>query len=604
MSRFFIIAVAAALLLSGAGARQAAAQDPSLAEDDLGYFQKQFADGHLIAQAQLQTGPNSLTRYRYDRFPGVQRLVLDDGSVYMNRGDSWVQSGDWSAGGGPQPDTKNGNKLDEYAAIVMLPFQEPIHNDPKQGKTVWKLADHQEKDGYETFTYEETREHPHKGGVYPQFTFVKRTGDQDGYLALQWFTGQIRSGDQLVPVRVRYDLKKEKTPGAQPEELVFLAKQMLNGKPLKVDADAGGAANCRIAGILSGRNFDLTVMTPERTFRQIEVGANCWLSADGGKTWKKQAPAVFDKRYYLLVYTPLHYDPHEMIPPFETVNEFPQDGASVRWVRLLAPETVHYDGDRSAYWLTMKDNSVTGIRHFDGPMLFDTDYVILHADYSAPGGNSAVLPPPGNPAAVPQTGPEMLLMAALGKMADGSVWKVDAEADAGKKARITGLISGQDFDLTETPLEGGTAIREIAIKRKAWGSFDGGATWRKEKPDDRLPFNIVNAAMVPGRMEVGFETLDKEEQEGGALVHIRVKDTSIVSAKPPAENVTPGSAAATPATDSDTDRMNYWLLLDKAGNAVSVRRYSGPIYMGGDIVHCDESFTKADGEKIMPPKGK
>ena len=388
-----VVLLIAAMLLAAGLAR---AQDPKLAPDDLADFAKATADGHLIAQVVLQTGEKTFARYRYDRYPTVQRILQEDGSMYLSEGQGiWHESAGWTSPDSSRTlDAKETEKLDNCAALVTLPFQKPVHLDKTQGVTMWRLAGKSAADGYESFIYEQSRRNPRKDGFYPHFTFIKHAGIKDGHLALQWFEAQVRWGGALVPVKVKYDFKAEKTPGVQPEELLFFAKRLMDRGPVKVDARANGDANCRITGVLSGKDSDLTVTMPDRAFRQIVSGADCWTSGDGGATWKKQSAP--DWRYYFLAHTPVKYDPRELIPPFEIVGDTQEDagGLSVRSVRLLAPETVRYDGDRSAYRLSMKHGWPAGILHFDGPLLFGKNYVIVHADYTSLEAKEAVQPPP------------------------------------------------------------------------------------------------------------------------------------------------------------------------------------------------------------------
>src|ERR1700677_3497372 len=199
--------------------RFAAAQDPKLAPVDLANYEKTVADGHLIALVELQTGENTFTHYRYDRYPGVERLLLEDGSVYMRHvGDSpseakWQETADWGASAGPgMMEGKEAAKLDNYAAMIYMPFETAVHKDLSQGGTVWRVIEKSQEDGYESFTIERSREKPHKDGVYPRMGFIKPEGTKDGHLTLRWATAQVKWDADLIPVKVSYSYKDEKTP--------------------------------------------------------------------------------------------------------------------------------------------------------------------------------------------------------------------------------------------------------------------------------------------------------------------------------------------------------------------------------------------------------
>ena len=77
-------------------------------------------------------------------------------------------------------------------------------HDQSQGGTVWRFIERTAKDDLEYFTYERSREHPNPDGVYPRFTFLKYKNDTDGHLLVEHFTGNLRDGEKLIPVEVKY----------------------------------------------------------------------------------------------------------------------------------------------------------------------------------------------------------------------------------------------------------------------------------------------------------------------------------------------------------------------------------------------------------------
>lgn len=575
-----LVPLCAALLLPCSP--HARGQNPKLAPSDIKNFKAMTDKGHLVAQVELQTGEQSFFHYRYDRYPAVERIIEEDGAVFARpKGKAWLKSDDWGKTGDAAGEEKSA-QLDNFAEIVNAAFQEPAFHDMSQGGTVWRFVGKDEEEGYVAYAYERSREKPHPNGVYPRFTFIKRDGDKDGRLLLTMVTGQLVMGDggKLVPYTISFDYSPEGVAQSQPEELLPPAKKIMSGKPVKVDVFATGDANCRVTGIVSGRDFDLTVEKPDGSYRQIAVGGDCWRSDDGGKTWTKQAET--DRRYYFLAHSPINYGAHEMIPPFEKVPPATDEDKTLLHLRFKSPQGERYVGDRANYWLTTKDGSVTGIARFYGPLVFEKTYSTSDVRYSDVAGGQGVLPPPGNPVAAPHPGPEVMLMKTLQGMADG-VWKVDAQAEFAKKARVTGLISGSDYDLTETTAEGKPVVRQITIGNKSWGTFDNGKTWRKESADDRALYNLIYAGLAPDRMKPPFEAAGSEQHDGKTWLHIR--------------------ETGYPKPASDRDVWQYWILMDGENKPVSVRRFAGFVLMEGNPVYCDAVFTRAEeGAAIKPPQ--
>lgn len=581
MSHSLIVPACAALLLSCAS--PARAQDAKLAPTDIKNFKALADKGHLVAQVALQTGEQTYVQYRYDRYPGVERIAQQDGSVFARlKGKAWVQSVDWGKSGDAVGKEK-GDELDNFASVANLAFHEPVIHDTSQGGTVWRFVGKDVEDGYTAFAYERSREKPNPEGVYPRFTFIKRDGDKDGHLTLIQLTGQISIGKTLVPYTIAFDYSREAVAQRQPEELIPPAKKIASGKSMKVTVFATGDANCMVSGIVSGKDFDLTIEKPGGSYRQIAVGDESWRSDDEGKTWKKETET--DRRYYFLTHAPVNYSPREVIPPFERVTPTKDEDsakAGLLHLRYKSPQNEQYLGDRPNYWLAMKEGEPSGIRRFYGPLAFEKTFSTTDVQYSDLAGADGVLPPPGNPEAVAHPGPEVMLMKTLNDMAP-RVWKVDAQVEFTKKARITGMISGADYDLTQTTPEGKVTLRQITIKDKSWGTFDGGKTWKNESADDRALYNLIQAGLAADRMKPPFETIGKEDHDGSTWLHIREK----VDPKP----------------ESDKSVWQYWILMDKEDQAVAVRRFAGFVLMQGVPVYCQTDFAPAqEGAAIHPPK--
>ena len=558
------------------------AQDPKLAPLDLKNFKALADKGHFIAQAELQTGIESYLHFRYDRFPSVERIMEQDGSVFARaKGKEWVRSGDWGKTGEAAGKEKSA-ELDTFATVANAVFLEPKIHDTTQGAMVWRLVDKDEEPGSIAYTYEQSRERPRSDGIYPRYTFIRREGDKDGKLMLSTLTGQLFLGEKLTPYTINFDCTPETVAKAQPEEWIPPAKKIMAGKPVKVEVFATGEANCRVAGILSGMDFDLTIQKPDRSWREIAVGDDSWRSDDDGKTWTKLDEA--DRHYFYLAHAPINYSPRELIPPFVAVPLLPDEEKGLVHLVFKAPQGIQYEGDRSNYWLTMQDGKPGGVRSFKGPLVFGKSFAMGEVKYGDVADGKGVLPPPGNPAAAPQPGAEAVLMKTLAGMG-GQVWKVDAQVEFAKKVRVSGLISGSDYDLAETSADGRPVVRQITIGQESWGSFDGGRTWKPEKADDRALFNLIYAGIAADRMKPPFEQAGTETRGGDTLLHLVEK----VQPKP----------------KSDGDVWQYWLLVDKDNNPVGMRRFAGHVMMQDSAVFCDASFAPAGkGEKIQPPPGK
>ena len=179
------------------------AQNASLAEADLAYSSAIAQHYHIHARVELKTPKGETVRYEYDHYPidgpfhGVERLRVEEG-IFARRGGVWLKSDDWAATGNPV-DTALNAELNTYQAIPNITFEKPLNLDKSQGKNVWNFVAKNSKNGVDFFTNERSREHPHPGGIYPRFTFMKAAHDTDGKLFCVQATGQLRSGTDRVP---------------------------------------------------------------------------------------------------------------------------------------------------------------------------------------------------------------------------------------------------------------------------------------------------------------------------------------------------------------------------------------------------------------------
>ncbi|WP_395753192.1 hypothetical protein [Prosthecobacter sp.] len=177
-------------------------QDPKLAPDNLEFTRSVAENNHLIADVSMQVEEDQFVRFRYDRYPDVKQITTEDGTAYAQRkGKGWLKSADWGKTGEPvKPDWED--RMEMLSQVAESPLGKSTPRDNSQGKTVWKLVSQKKEDGFERFTFEQTRENPRPNGVYPRYTFLKGKKDKEGELLLEHFSAQMRSGEKLIPVEI------------------------------------------------------------------------------------------------------------------------------------------------------------------------------------------------------------------------------------------------------------------------------------------------------------------------------------------------------------------------------------------------------------------
>ncbi len=196
---FTVLTVAFGVFLFWA---QVCAQSPKLAPADLSYSRELISKSHLTAEVELRVGENDYARFRYERDAGSEKISESDRVYVRPKGKGWAH--DLAGKAGDTVDPSLAQELDIKASIVDSPFEMPEPKDKTQGGIVWKFVRREKAKGGELFTYERTREHPRPDGVYPRYTFVKFQTDEDGKLTLHDFSAQMRDGEKLVPVTIRY----------------------------------------------------------------------------------------------------------------------------------------------------------------------------------------------------------------------------------------------------------------------------------------------------------------------------------------------------------------------------------------------------------------
>jgi hypothetical protein len=384
----------------------------------------------------------------------------------------------------------------------------------------------------------------------------------------------------------------------KPEAILAASKKLSENQPWQIEAHVVARdIDMKMFGVISGKDFDLTIDTDDKVRRQIVIGDKGWLSEKNGKTWKRWD--ANDRRFYYLVHTPIA-DTGQKIPPFEEVGTEKEGGDSLLHLRFKAPQKINYEGDRPNWWILLKDGEPETIRHYHGPAGFEGNPVIAKVDYIPVTEPNPVIPPPGNPHVQPAEGNQKtVLMAVMKKMEEG-VWEVNGTATRQETGRIHGLLSGEDFDLTMES-ENGSVMRQIAIGDKAWANPTGGKTWKKAQASDRLIYSLAHTPILSPPWESDFKKVSDEQHAGATWLHIRAKTY---------RNGHPESFTA-PAFFSY--KSQYWLAFDGQGEPLYIARYEGVIShlsfnkvtatVTNTDTRCEFEYKPVKDKTIAPPEG-
>ncbi|HWB60999.1 MAG TPA: hypothetical protein VG733_16000 [Chthoniobacteraceae bacterium] len=536
---------------------------------------KMAGEGHLVVVGTVErrsmhgTGWNveGDDSFRYDRFPALERVMTPEGAVFVRLpGKPWAApdpANRWKPG--KRADEKQAAEADALAVLAMRVFR-PVAG-PDEGALAWNWVGK----NLDIPTFDQEREHPAVGASYPRCIFValKETGAVPLLRDAQF---QVSKGrEREVTTLGYYYLPRETAPAAAllPEELAAQAVRDAKSAPRRVDAiyDSFGAWT-RIAGVISGNDFDLTVKKEDGSaLREIAAGEDSWTSSDGGATWKKQEftnRTDFDYVNFGNVrITPVSGMDLPLIAPMEAMGGGAEGGdGEDRDLKLLklkefldaSPDDAPWD-----FWVTMRNGKPVLRRlrvYNEGGVVYETI-----GDALKPG---AVLPPPGNPAAVPGPGGNELLDQALAAMKAAGMWrvdmkeqvtlqgggKVDARGDSVSGWHVQGVITGTggDFDLEAANY--GRVEHLISWHGKNWfQSSWGPVKWMSDGNHGMGPF--LEAGYPLGDFHGLPCMLAGTETRGGeTLLHIRCIRAAHRSETAP----------------------EYWLALDGAGKPVAVRR--------------------------------
>jgi hypothetical protein len=183
-----------------------------------------------------------------------------------------------------------------------------------------------------------------------------------------------------------------------------------------------------------------------------------------------------------------------------------------------------------------------------------------------------------------QEKPEAILAAAK-KLSENRAWHVDARIQGEKQANISGIVAGNDFDLTIETVEG--TKRQIILGEKSWISEDGGKTWKDADAKDRRFYYLVHTPIrfVPDQPIPPHEKIAPAKGETEPLLHVRFKSPEKIH--------------------YEGDRPNWWIALEN-GKPTVIRHYHGPgVWEGAsDYVTTDAFYTEInDQPPVVAPPG-
>jgi len=183
-----------------------------------------------------------------------------------------------------------------------------------------------------------------------------------------------------------------------------------------------------------------------------------------------------------------------------------------------------------------------------------------------------------------QEKPEAILAAAK-KATETRAWRVDARIEANKQMNISGIVAGNDFDLTIETVDG--SKRQITLGDKSWISEDGGKNWKDADVNDRRFYYLVHTPITfsADQKIPPHEKVPPEKGGSENLLHVRFK--------------------APDKIHYEGDRPNWWIALEN-GKPTVIRRYNGPGILEGasDYITTNASYTEiSDQPPVVAPPG-
>jgi hypothetical protein len=183
----------------------ALADDAATFNKSLKYTEEVIAKHHLIALVEIEPlDDGKETKFRYDRYPEVERVQLGKISYVRKKGKTWVQSDDWGDTSKKIKAAK-ATELDALVSFADAPLKNRIvAKDKAQGGFVVELTKREAAGTSERLFYEVRRENS-TGFVYPQFVFTPWKAGNDENALLIGYGGLMYSGEKKVRVNINYE---------------------------------------------------------------------------------------------------------------------------------------------------------------------------------------------------------------------------------------------------------------------------------------------------------------------------------------------------------------------------------------------------------------
>jgi hypothetical protein len=179
---------------------------------------------------------------------------------------------------------------------------------------------------------------------------------------------------------------------AGPENLLMAAMKKMNEGVWEVKGTATFTKTIKLHGLLSGKDFDLT-MEPEAgsaVRRLIVIKDRAWASSDAGESFHPGTPD--DRLLYTLTHTPILSGRLE--PPFEKVETKQEQGATWLHIRLKVNEKTD-DSQLPHYWLV---SDAQGQPRYIGraslPVINPTTNSVIHCSFDYAPAKEKIAPPP------------------------------------------------------------------------------------------------------------------------------------------------------------------------------------------------------------------
>jgi len=167
------------------------------------------------------------------------------------------------------------------------------------------------------------------------------------------------------PVQLSINISPDNAP-----TLLTSALELMKTGTWEVDASISRGKKMRVHGLLAGDDFDLTLEPEDRNaVRQISIKDRIWVSFDGSKTWKLQAPAdqATFRRVYAFVHEPIRLDATR--PALGVADQQKRDGETWMHLRPKISDKKNAELQQMEYWIAInQDPQRNGVRRYEGPV--------------------------------------------------------------------------------------------------------------------------------------------------------------------------------------------------------------------------------------------